>query len=343
MRGWPWSELRIGRTSDIDAIQAAYEARLSRLSLSSPPDAFTRLAAARKDAMEDAAGKAVRRQCEPPPMRMARGEPHRLVSLVERALAKAARSPRLIAGAGFFILFVLMQVFNPPHEAPLPPASDGRDPQEAVRVVIPPDPLEDPALLARAEAVVPHLFGEGYGIDWVRARNSAFAGRLLSEAVRGNRESDLDNARSYLRTSVVRSRRELDPAGLRSASGMYLVWLRTAQAEGGDACRDVTGHSFFDGIPHLSEEDRLVEQGFARAWLTMADGAAIFGETSPPDQPIPPWAMDRVRERTGLAAPEVRAALADYADPRRCRVTIALVEAMLERSEDAPAALLSSL
>lgn len=199
---------------------------------------------------------------------------------------------------------------------------------------------EDPALAARAEAIVPDLFGSDYTFEDVRDYDAGFARELMAAIARQDGPGDLESARVFTRTVIVQSRANMAPDQLLEASDVYLRWLRAAQAQGAGACREVTSHSFYEGVPTLRGEDEEAEQRLLRSliesvWLEY-DGEIHNRELPPP----PRWAEVAAAESSGLSPATLRAALGDLTHPERCTAAIHVLDALLARPKIAPATFL---
>ncbi|MBX7494506.1 hypothetical protein K3172_01395 [Qipengyuania sp. 6B39] len=103
----------------------------------------------------------------------------------------------------------------------------------------------------------------------------------------------------------------------------------------------MTGRSFFDGVPFVPGEIAGREQALARRLLE--SGRLDYGEGAPRPSVLPASLVGQARAGTGLDDPDLRSALADEADPNRCAVFIALVEAALDNPESVPTPDLAAL
>lgn len=175
----------------------------------------------------------------------------------------------------------------------------------------------------------------------IGAADPALARGIVSDAF--NTDDPVEGGRSYLRLAMLEARTTADPTTLIAINRLYLDWLKTANAMGGTQCREVTGRSFFDGVPDMPEIALSRERLLARIMLEkdQFNGQPI-NDPVPTDQ-IPDWAMAEVSEKLALPPEAIVASLGNQADPNRCQVTIALVEALLARPEDAHRALLVTL
>lgn len=203
-----------------------------------------------------------------------------------------------------------------------------------------PSEPEDPELVARAEAVVPELFGGSYSLDDVRDYDAYFVTAMMQAIAAGEGASDLESARVLTRSVVVQSRENMSREQLLEASDVYLRWLEQAQAQGGGACREVTGHSFYDGVPTLEGEDLEAEQRLLRNLIEnvyLEFGSEIHNRDLPPP---PRWAEQAASKSSGLSPATIRAALGNLAHPQRCAATIHVLDALLARPKIAPATFL---
>ncbi|MBX7501145.1 hypothetical protein K3181_06795 [Qipengyuania sp. YG27] len=203
--------------------------------------------------------------------------------------------------------------------------------------------LADEEKVARAAPVVPELFGNGYSMATLRATNPDLAAVIVHAAHNQFATTDIESARGVLRTVIIYARPAMERDMLIEETAVYLMWLRSAEAAQDGSCRDVTGHSFFDGLPKLSPDDLEKEQAFARKF---AQGGSYGNDDDIHNRALPPvpgWALVEAEKKTGLDRAVIGAALEDLAHPERCRVTIAVLEALLAQPDDVPERLLIGL
>ncbi|TMM48109.1 hypothetical protein [Qipengyuania marisflavi] len=184
------------------------------------------------------------------------------------------------------------------------------------------------------------LFGEGIDWDYI-VKTDPYLAYALAGWITGSATADNDATRAILRTTIVEARTSASRADVIAISEVYLIWLKAAATEEGGACREVTSHAFFDGVPHirgaeLEQEQRLARHMLGSRLLTPREG---MGRESV----IPSWALQRASESSGLPESTITKSLEDFAHPQRCEATIALLEALLERPADAPLEVLDRL
>lgn len=190
----------------------------------------------------------------------------------------------------------------------------------------------------KLDAMARELFGSDVGANEVGRRNMEMFSRIYGAA---RDEGDIDEARGFLRTAMLDARRGMDPADLDAISRLYLQWLKQAEAEGPGLCREVTGRSFFDGVPHMDTESIEAERALARTLLLERHRLSL--KTTADKPPLPDGLMEAVSRRTGLSANQIDVARRTEADPARCRVTIAILEEMLGGKSEAPRVILETL
>ncbi|MXO60343.1 hypothetical protein GRI89_12420 [Altererythrobacter salegens] len=258
----------------------------------------------------------------------------------------AIKNFRLAIGIAFFAIYLVISVFR--FLSGTESGRNGPDGEVHQVVRLEPSGYQSPATLPASEEIDPivsALFGDGYDFDWLLSKDRNFARALVREAFYDREPGHaVTNARAYLRISIVRTRSRLDPKLSLDAARLYRTWLQVAQNEGNSACRDVTGVSFFDGIPHLDEAQLAREQAFARRWVEAT--GQLPQHWLPGDAPrpaLPRETMEQAEAATGFNREEMIAALGSETDARRCPATIALLDALLERPEDATPAVLASL
>jgi len=367
MANWPWSELGIRETVDRDEIHAAYRKKIDRLNISSPISAFTRLSEAREKALFLAAQRGVRTSDPAPFEAKANVDPLPEITedakpdsevdqgavgrvLVAKFPSQGLESARdggrlsdlatrldrlrlvivLVFGAAYLIFKIFNGVFG---EARI---SDWASPRLETREKV----MADPETRQRLSAILPELFGPGYSIDDLAGDQRMLVASLANGLGGPFGESDLDNARSNLRTLVVHSRPSMSREMLLDASEVYLVWLKSADRAGDGSCRDVTGHSFYDGLPVLSDTDLDQEQAFLREFAR-SDAVEFDGDLNNRETPpIPSWAEPQAIAKSGLDAAQLNKALADLTDPNNCKAHIAVLETLLAQPKDAPRDLL---
>jgi hypothetical protein len=140
---------------------------------------------------------------------------------------------------------------------------------------------------------------------------------------------------------MLEARQSLEPADVVAIDEIYLEWLRAAQVLDGGACREVTGRSFYDGVPEV--DDQVLDRERQITRRLVESGKLDRIEPGLDDAEAPEWLLGAVAERTDLDQGELAEILSSEVDPRRCAVTIAFLEAALLRPEDVPLELLAGL
>ncbi|QPC98602.1 hypothetical protein [Qipengyuania soli] len=328
-RPWPWRELGIDATTDTQAIREAYARKVTSLGLSTSTTSFSRLNEARDAALSIAASGITGTVGEP---QEPEAHPTANGSRIERLFGRLEIwrlwivTLALVALLLMKLLGVVTNFFDEPED-------DGR------RVVSKDYTWNG----ARVDEVVPALFGESFTYERLKRANPAFAEELISGIGDEYGDTDLENARSFLRSTMMNSRAFLPRTELLQLSRLQLSWLRAAREEGGTACREVTGHSYFDGVPMLDKAALSEEQAIAREWIASIDFVPKGVDNPEPQRALPTWTMAAVQRSTGLDPIAINASLANLTDQHRCDVTIALLEALLARPQDAPSSLLVSI
>lgn len=355
VRDWPWSELGISATASRDVIQAAYSKKLAKLDLSTPVSSFSRLSEAREKALFLAAQANRSRAAESSPVGyraesnwplsgvttpVAQREADRTSQLPLSLFSLAARRPRAVKliSYGLLVLFAYGVAYLDPGQ------EEGDEATETIGS--PQDSAFEEVKRERAtrlDVIMPELFGPGFDVTDIQRSNPDFVDALRASIGDDAADSDVGNARARLRSAMLEARPGMSRRNLLSASDLYLRWLRAGQAQGGPSCREVFSHSFFNGMPQVKERDLEMEWQFSRI-LVQEESLGLDPEIhNLPLPPVPDWAMEGAVRRTGLDPVHIEAALLDLAHPDRCRVTIAVMEALLERPEDAPSGLLARL
>lgn len=328
-RPWPWRDLGIDATSDRQAIHEAYGRKVAGLGLGASAASFTRLTEARDAALLHA--QAETSGIESNYLAEGSGE--------GAYYSEAAPLPSRLECARIWIVTIVLvgllltQIFGIISDAMGWRGEDG-----AWKITT------DTSLGSRRiDAVVPELFGESFTPERLEQVSPVFAAGLGRDVSEEYGETDTERARSYLRASMMNSRAFLTRAELLQLSRLQLIWLRAARSQGGGACREVTGHSYFNGVPRLDGAALAEEQAIAREWVASIDFVAKGDDNPEPQRSLPAWAVTAVQNSTGLSPKAIDASLADLTDGNRCDVTIALLEALLARPADAPTSLLVSL
>ena len=192
--------------------------------------------------------------------------------------------------------------------------------------------------IAQENALGVELFGPGITASHVREVSDGLWQTLLWQWST-DQEMPLDGPREYLRTMMIEARGSADREQLLAMDRLYLAWLRQADSE--EACREVTGRSFFDGVPHMSEGALVEERRIARQLLDA--GLLAWRNPQERDYAIPEDMIAQAEAQTELSAAQIQAAMADHADPRRCAATIALLQAALAEPSEASHSLLAGL
>ena len=86
--------------------------------------------------------------------------------------------------------------------------------------------------------------------DLTAAREKALFLAGLAQDLRTGAES-FEEARSSLRMTILAARRVASREQALGIAELHLAWLLTARRAGNGDCREVTGKSFFDGVPHM--------------------------------------------------------------------------------------------
>lgn len=197
----------------------------------------------------------------------------------------------------------------------------------------------EPALdVASQDALFAELFGQGVDASHVRQKAPG-SWRLLLQGAESSPASQADDAREFLRTMIATSRRDVEFAQLVAIDRLYLSWLRQAEEEG--ACREVSGLSFFDGVPHMAGAGLDAERAVARQLLD--SGELVWREPEGSGFEIPNPLLSCAEQRSGLGAERIIGAFASEAHPDRCRASIALLEAALDDPASVPRDLLAGI
>ena len=209
------------------------------------------------------------------------------------------------------------------------------------RIGLPDDPTTDfsRADMQALDRVVGDLFGADKTYQDLAQEQPFFARRLAAD-IKAYPE-DPHAGRSLVRYWIMEQRDQLSREHALAASRLYLDWLIAAEAQGGEWCREVTGRSFFDGVPAVSEDVLTRERSLA--WqLAQRDYAILYRESARPAR-LPDWARADASVSLGLPSAAIDKALSDETQPQRCAVTIALLRAMLARPQDVSARTLALL
>ena len=180
--------------------------------------------------------------------------------------------------------------------------------------------------MARLDTIADQIFGNGVDMAAMAGRDREFADMFaFNVAAEGY---DVDDARSYVRHQILRVRPEVTRFELIEASRLYLAWLQAARQQGEEQCRDVYSRSFLRKDLQLDPEVVLQEQELAVKFLENRN--LILPTEGGSSIALPDWAIREARVRGGLERAEIGEALADTGHPDRCRVTITLLEVLLD-------------
>lgn len=185
-----------------------------------------------------------------------------------------------------------------------------------------------------AEQLVDELFGPE--VDYADLASGEYQLRSMIDRYRYEGEAGLQEARAAVRRRLLELRYRVSRDDLEAISRMHLVWLRSAQAQSDDHCREVTDRAFFDGVPQLSPEDLALERDLVRR--VMLRKRHMIRGVEPVARSAPAWAYALASEGAGLSEETIRKAMSDLAHPDRCSASIALLEAFLTQPDNIPVA-----
>jgi len=215
---------------------------------------------------------------------------------------------------------------------------------------IAPEPAIEPTSLdqPRADAMVAALFGAGLTYDRLSQADQPLAWNIANRLADG--DPGFDQPRAYLRARILKARHRATPDQALAIAELYLAWLQTAQRQEEGGCREVTSGLFFGGTPAMREDWVSFEQSLAAQLAT--SGAFALANTAQEAEIIeygtnaaalPQWALDQARTVTELEATVFLDALNEISHPARCRVEIALLEALLARRADVTPQMIAAL
>lgn len=213
-----------------------------------------------------------------------------------------------------------------------------------------PDPAIRPRVIdyPRANAMAAALFGPDFDYERLERADQPLAWNMVNRMV--DDDPGFAAPRGYLRARIVRARHRATPEQALAIAELYLAWLQSAQGEGEGECRNVTNGDFLNGGPAMRDDWISFEQSVA----AQLAGAGTFGirnsereaqiiKDGANPSALPRWALDQAFAASGLDKPVFAEALEEISHPARCRVEIALLEALLSRREAVTPAMVAAL
>ena len=189
--------------------------------------------------------------------------------------------------------------------------------------------------------MVVELFGPQFTYAELFSSDYRFATGLMEQLSLGS--DSIEDARAHLRVRMLRSRSYASREQALAIAELHLAWLQTAQATGNGACREVTSELFFNGIPAMRDDWVDFEQSVAGDLLRSGHLSQREVNDASLRGALPTWVFAAAQEQSGLEGDTIRAALANVVHPARCDTEIALLQAMLTRSDDVTSAMLASI
>ena len=238
---------------------------------------------------------------------------------------------------GFLLLLGFCAAIEPEEDnAPRPArSSEPVTAQTAAPMVLPdyPWPAAMPGDARRAERAARELFGEA--VAWQRVRELAPALSLRLADSMGDDSRSMGNRRGAVRRVMLEARTVVSREHQLDIARLYEAWLLTAREAGEAACMEVTDHAFLNGVPQMRDDWIAFERSLAATLLLSGE---LADEPPPPaNTVVPDWAIADAASTSGLSAQIIVEALADRSLPTRCDATIAVLGALLARSDEAPA------
>jgi len=216
--------------------------------------------------------------------------------------------------------------------------------------VIPDKPESAPPALnpGDANAMVATLFGPAFDYPKLVDADTDLAWQLAQRIQADDPSYTIP--RAQLRTRILSARAQASREQSLAIGELYLAWLKTAQAQEEGGCREVTSGLFFEGIPNMRDDwigfeqslaAQLALEGVFALGQTVSQANAAEEGTNP--NALPSWALDRARAATELEAPVFIDALNEISHPARCRVEIAVLDALLARPDEVTPAMIAAL
>lgn len=176
------------------------------------------------------------------------------------------------------------------------------------------------------DAMAADLFGEGVGMAGVRAADPVFADQLRRAA--NNAQSGNQPVIAFVRMKALGAGEVADFETLVVRAELRRLWMSAAARQPGDVCKNVMVGEFIALPLELTVEERAGERALLRQLLNAQvlrhDAKGGMTQFS-----IPGWLVADLITRSGLSQDAVRKAMTDTANANRCKVEVALMDAVL--------------
>ena len=191
-----------------------------------------------------------------------------------------------------------------------------------------------PADVAGLNGLAEDLFGEGVRWEQVETNAPELASRLGGHAA--DWPDRVDERYGILRLAMIAARPNTARGDNIRFAYLQRAWLMAARDIGQELCHSVMEHALFSGAPVLSKEWQGYEQQLAADMLLSQSLAASASDAVRTTNALPDWALQSAAGETGLSITTVQQAVAVPGAPARCDVHIAILNALIERADEAP-------
>lgn len=191
-----------------------------------------------------------------------------------------------------------------------------------------------------ADAAVADIFGQGTGMDVVRAADPVFVDQL--RLALNKTGFDQNAPLSLVRRKALEAGEVAGFEQLLARARLRRLWLGAAARQGSGVCQNVMNYDFSTLPLELTDAERSRERPLLRQLL----GAKVLNHDAQGGMKqftIPGWAVSDMIKRSGLGEDAVRAAMRDTANPDRCTVEIALMDVVPDNAARVSADLLRGL